>query len=163
MSNEDSRHDAADGDEPGRDRPRSEVPRGERAVPEFMKRILEAGLEKLSEQPDQLRQKLADLKLPKETLSALLAQLDDSKSGLYRIVSKELREFLENTNFAEDLVRALTKLSFEIKTEIRFIPNETAQSASSRGAASGSPTSVRPHVKASARVKTDSPEKENEE
>lgn len=111
-----------DGDESQRDSERADS--SYKALPDFVKRLLEAGLDKLGERPDQLRQRLAELKLPKEAWFALLSQLDDSKSGLYRIVAREVKDFLENTNFAEDLVRALTKLSFEIKTEVRFIPND---------------------------------------
>lgn len=102
--------------EPGRDR--------EKPVPEFVRRLIEAGFEKLSERPDLLRQKLLELRLPKESLEKLLLQLDDGKSGLYRVAAKEVRDFLESTHFAEDLVKALTKLSFEIRTEIRLIPND---------------------------------------
>ena len=36
----------------------------------------------------------------------------------------EVRDFLEATDVAGELQRALTSLSFEIKTEVRFIPNE---------------------------------------
>ncbi len=34
---------------------------------------------------------------------------------------------LEHTQFADEITKVLTKLSFEIKTEIRFIPNEAAE------------------------------------
>lgn len=107
-------------------------------IPEAVRRLLESGLEKLGDRPDQIRQKLSDMKLPREAYSALLHQLDDGKSGLYRIVAKEVRDFLENTNFAEDLVKALTTLSFEIKTEVRFIPNDAG--------------TARPNVKSKLRV-----------
>ena len=107
-----------------RDSERPDFSHKDRGVPDFVRRLLEAGLDKLGERPDQLRQRLAELKLPKEAWLAMLSQLDDSKSGLYRIVAREVKDFLENTNFADDLVRALTKLSFEIKTEVRFIPND---------------------------------------
>ena len=34
---------------------------------------------------------------------------------------------LEQTQFADEITKVLTKLSFEIKTEIRFIPNEAGK------------------------------------
>lgn len=110
-----------------------------RILPELVRRIVEAGLDRLAEGPENVRQRFGDLKLPKEALTALLAQLDESKAGLYRALSKELRDFLESTNFTEEFVRALTMLSFEIKTEIRLVPNDT-----------GKP---RPHVKSNVRVR----------
>ena len=43
-----------------------------------------------------------------------------------RIVSREIRIFLENVDFGGEIAKILTSVSFEIKTEIRFIPNDQA-------------------------------------
>ena len=88
------------------------------------KRILEAGYEKIAEGPENVREFVRELKLPKEVLALILAQIDETKNGLYRVVAKEMRDFLDQTNLAEELTKALTTLSFEIKTEVRFIPND---------------------------------------
>ena len=101
-----------------------EQSRLERLIPEIMRRLLEAGYEKLSESNENVRNLVSELKLPKEALGVLLGQLDETKNGLYRAVAKEVRDFLDQTNFAEELSKALTALSFEIKTEVRFIPND---------------------------------------
>lgn len=106
-------------DEPDRDQRRLE-----RLIPELVRRLLEAGYEKLSEGPENVRHLVSDLKLPKEALGVMFAQLDETKNGLYRAVAREVRDFLEQTNFAEELTKVLTTLSFEIKTEVRFIPND---------------------------------------
>lgn len=99
----------------------------ERAVPEVIKRIieraLESGVEKLTEGPENLRHLLHDLKLPKEAMQYLYGQVDDTKKGLYRVVAKEIRDVLDHTNFAEEIAKVLTLLSFEINTQIRFVPN----------------------------------------
>jgi hypothetical protein len=97
----------------------------ERLIPELVKRVLEAGYEKLTEGPENVRQMMSELKLPKEALGLLLSQLDETKSGIYRAVAREVRDFLDHSNLAEELARALTALSFEIKTEVRFIPNDS--------------------------------------
>jgi hypothetical protein len=96
----------------------------ESLVSETLRRLLEAGLGRLADQPEQLKQRLAEMKIPREAWAAILSQLDDKKSGLYRLLAKEIRDFLENTNFAADLAKALTTLSFEIKTEVRFVPSD---------------------------------------
>nr|AYM54509.1 hypothetical protein [Racemicystis crocea] len=102
----------------------------ERAIPEILKRAVERAVEsgatRLAEGPENLRHFVQDLKLPKEALHYLYTQIDDTKNGLYRVVAKEIRDVLEHTQFADELVKVLTKLSFEIKTEIRFIPNDAA-------------------------------------
>ncbi len=97
----------------------------ERIVPEIIKRIVEAGYEKLTEGPENVRRAVGDLKLPKEAIGVIFSQLEETKNGLYRAVAREVRDFLENTNISEELTRALTTLSFEIKTEVRFIPNDS--------------------------------------
>lgn len=109
---------------PGERDEKEERGRLERLLPELIKRVLEAGAGKLAEGPENVRHFVSELKLPKEVLTLLLGQLDETKSGLYRVVAKEIRGFLEQTNLAEELTKVLTTLSFEVRTEIRFIPND---------------------------------------
>jgi hypothetical protein len=108
----------------------------ERVVPELVKRMLEraveSGVERLSEGPENLRNFVGELKLPKEVIKDLYAQIDDTKLGLYKVVAKEIRDVLEQTQLAEEIAKVLTKLSFEIKTEIRFIPNDAAAARDER-------------------------------
>jgi len=99
--------------------------RAERLVPELIKRLIE-GIDRFAEGKD-MRHRVSELKLPKEALALLLSQLEESKNGLYRALAKELRDFLEQTNFTEELVAALTKLTFEIRTEIRFVPSQPGE------------------------------------
>jgi hypothetical protein len=106
-------------DEGERDRRRLEG-----VLPEVVKRLVDAGYEKLSEGPENVRQFVSELRLPKDALQLLLSQVDETKNGIYRAVAKEVRDFLDHTNFSEELANVLTKLSFEIKTEVRFIPND---------------------------------------
>ena len=102
----------------------------ERVVPEVLKglveRAVERGVGRITEGPENLRHFVNEAKLPKEVLHYLYTQIDDTKNGLYRVVAKEIRDVLEHTQFAEEMTKVLTKLSFEIKTEIRFIPNDAA-------------------------------------
>src|SRR3954471_20191822 len=102
----------------------------ERAIPDILKRAVEraveSGASRLAEGPENLRNFVQEMKLPKEVLHYLYQQIDDTKNGLYRVVAKEIRDVLEQTQFADEMTKVLTKLSFEIKTEIRFIPNDAA-------------------------------------
>lgn len=111
-------------DEPAEDKKRLM----DRVVPELVKRLLEGAVERagerLADNSENIRHFVGDMKLPKEVLSQLYTQIDDTKNGLYRVVAKEIRDVLEQTKFADEITKVLTKLSFEIKTEIRFIPNK---------------------------------------
>ena len=131
----------------GADKPEEkdrERKRLERLLPEVIKRLVEVGYEKISEGPENVREFVREMKLPKEVLALLLAQMDETKNGLYRVVAREIRDFLEQTNFAEEMAKVLTMLSFEIKTEVRFIPNE---------AKAGAP--AKPEVRSKVRVRRD--------
>lgn len=105
----------------------------ERVMPEILKRAVERAVEtgasRLAEGPENLRNFVQEMKLPKEVLHYLYQQIDDTKNGLYRVVAKEIHDVLEQTKFADEITKVLTKLSFEIKTEIRFIPNDAGVGA----------------------------------
>ena len=73
-----------------------------------------------------LRSVVGDLKLPREAVNYLLAQADSTKKEVVRVAANEFREFLETANVGDEVAKVLTRLSFEIKTEIRFVPNEAA-------------------------------------
>jgi hypothetical protein len=122
------RDDASESEKPEGERWRS----FERAIPDLLKRAVEkaveSGVGRLSEGPDGLRNFVGDMKLPKEVLHYLYQQVDDTKAGLYRVVAKEIRDVIEHTQFADEVAKILTKLSFEIKTEIRFVPNDARAS-----------------------------------
>jgi hypothetical protein len=105
----------------------------ERAVPEVLRKLVEraveTGVETITEGPENIRKHLGDLKLPKEAAHYLYEQIDDTKKGLYRVVAKEIRDVLEHMSFADEIATVLTKLSFEINTQIRFVPNQAARDA----------------------------------
>jgi hypothetical protein len=114
----------------------------ERVLRDTVRKVVESGVEKIAEGPENLRSFVADLKLPKEIANYLLSQIDETKSGLYRVVGRELQGFLQHTNVGDEIARALQSMTIEIKTEIRF----------------ASPTS-KPEVKAAVEIKSDRPER----
>lgn len=96
----------------------------ESVIPEILKRAVEIGVEKARESPDNLKQFVHDLKVPKEVAHYLFQQIDDTKNGIFRVVAKEIRDFLEHTNFSGELQKLLTTVQFEVNTTIRFTPND---------------------------------------
>lgn len=113
----------ADEDAPRRRR------RIERILPDALKRAIEKGIETglgtLTNANDSIRGIVGQRhEVPKEVASYVLSQIDDTKNAAVGVVAREVREFLERADLATELQRALTSLSFEIRTEIRFIPND---------------------------------------
>jgi hypothetical protein len=125
--------DPLDHDDDGEASERDQKRLYERVLPAVIQRLVEraveTGVEKLTEAPENLRELVSDLKLPKEAGQYVYQQMDDTKKGVYRVVAKEIRDVLEHTSFADEIADVLTKLSFEISTTIRFVPNEAAQDA----------------------------------
>jgi hypothetical protein len=93
-------------------------------VPEVIRRTFYAGLGAVFTTEEGIRKLAADFHLPKDMASYLIQSAQSTKDELFRIVATELRGFLESLNLSEELLRLLTSLSFEVKTEIRFIPND---------------------------------------
>jgi hypothetical protein len=109
------------------DRPSEDDAQGRRlfegALPELIKRVIESGVGKIAEGPESLRSFVADLKLPKEIANYLLLQIEETKHGLHRVVASEIRSYLEKSDLAGDLAKALGRGAVEIKTVIRFVPD----------------------------------------
>ncbi len=127
--------DPPDRREPYDGRSASRRRRLEGVIPEIVRRAVEIGVEKAQEAPDNLKQFVGDLKLPKEIAHVVFQQIDETKNGLFRVVAKEIRDFLEHTNFAGEMQKLLTTVQFEVNTTIRFTPNDGRDRDSKRPSA----------------------------
>jgi hypothetical protein len=95
-------------------------------IPDIVRRTFYAGLGAVFTTEEGIRKLANDFHLPKDITNYLIQQAAASKDELFRVVGKELRGFLEGVNISGELQKLLTSLSFEVKTEIRFIPNDQA-------------------------------------
>jgi hypothetical protein len=127
---------------------RSVRARLEQFLPDVVKRTFYAGLGAVFTTEEGIRKIASDFHLPKDVANFLIQQAANSKDELFRIVAKELRAFLETINLNAELQKLLTSLSFEIKTEVRFIPNDEAVGG------------VKPDVKRQMSVKRVKPDEE---
>ena len=93
----------------------------ERLVPELVKKTFAAGLGAVFSTEEGIR-KIARESLP-EAVGYIASSADGAKDKVFEVIARETREFLSNLNVSEEIAKILTTLSFEIKTEIRFIPN----------------------------------------
>lgn len=57
-------------------------------------------------------------------VSAGVGVAASAKDDIVRVAAGEMRNWLERLNLNEELAKALAKVVIEIKTEIRFRPNE---------------------------------------
>jgi len=60
----------------------------------------------------------------RRAVSAGVGAASRSKDDILRVAAGEVRSWLERLNLNEEVAKALAKLVIEVKTEIRFRPNE---------------------------------------
>ena len=110
----------------------------ESLLPNVIRRTVSTGGAAKQYTEDVIRSALQDRMMPKELVSYIVELADNTKSEVVRVAAREFRQFLDSARFNQELAKVLTTLSFEIRTEIRFIPNDQA---------------LKPSVETSARVK----------
>lgn len=93
---------------------------------DVVRRTVHSGVNTALQTEESLRSIVGDIRLPREVVGYLLQQIDNTKRELVQIAAREFREFLDSANIGEELAKILTTLSFEIRTEVRFIPNDQA-------------------------------------
>ena len=89
---------------------------------DFMKKALVAGVGGLFLTEEGIRNLMGELKLPKGMIGALLAQADRTKQDVVRILAEELRRFFESAQLHEEILKLLTDVTIEVKTEIKLHP-----------------------------------------
>jgi hypothetical protein len=118
----------------------------EHMVPELIKKTFAAGLGAVSSTEEGIRKIARDVNLP-DVASYIASSADGARGKVWEVIARETREFLSNLNLTEEVAKILTTLSFEIKTEVRFIPNSERLIGSE------------PDVKATVRMKRQTAEK----
>jgi hypothetical protein len=93
-------------------------------IPDLVRRTLAAGMGAFVTTEEGIRRIARDMSLPKEVAGYLANTAGATKDEIMRLVAREIREFLQTVNLSDEIAKMLTTLSFEVKTEIRFIPND---------------------------------------
>ena len=149
-SREERRDDRKDDDDGPDGLPETLRRRLESLVPELVKKTFQAGMGAVFSTEEGIR-RLARENLP-EVAGYIASSADGAKDKVFEVIARETREFLSTLNLTEEIAKILTTLSFEIKTEIRFIPNSERYGG------------VEPDVKAKVKLKRqDRPESDDKE
>lgn len=98
-------------------------------VPDFVKRAAVAGLGALFMTEEGIRSLAGQMKLPKEVLGYLLSQAERTKAEVGRVVSEEVRRFLQSEKLREEFLKLLAGMTVEIKAEVRLVPSAKAAEA----------------------------------
>ena len=106
-------------------------------MPEILKRIveraIESGANRIAEGPEP-RNLVQELKLPKEVLHYLYAQIDETKNGLYRVVARSLARRARADPVRRRAHQGADQAEgFEIKTEIPLHPERRGDAPRAKG------------------------------
>ncbi|MFA5624267.1 MAG: hypothetical protein WC966_04310 [Bradymonadales bacterium] len=86
----------------------------------LVKKTLKGSLNSLFMSEDGLAQSLSEMALPKEISAFILQYAESSKKEFTRILSKEVKSFLESADFYNELRKFLSSIQLEIHASIAF-------------------------------------------
>ncbi len=102
-------------------------PEGEDApkglVGDLLKRAVLTGVGALFMTEEGIRNAVGELKLPKDVLSFLLAQADRTRADVARVVTAEVRRFLESDGLQRQVWKILTGITLEVNATIQLKPS----------------------------------------
>jgi hypothetical protein len=89
-------------------------------VADAVKKAVLAGVGALFLTEEGARRLARDWKLPKDLIAYVGAQAAGAKNEILRMVSDEVRRFLESEALRREFVKALSSMAIEVKAEIRL-------------------------------------------
>ncbi len=96
-------------------------------IPDLIRKAISTGVRGVLKSEENIRNIAGDI-LKNETLGTVTGSVGNTlntvREEMVRVVGQEVVKYLDRLNLDEEIVKALTAISLELKTEIRFIPNE---------------------------------------
>ena len=92
-------------------------------LPDIVKRAVLTGVGALFMTEEGIRNLVGEMKLPKDALAFLVAQADRTRGEVTRVVSQEVRRFLESETLRRELWKVLTSVTLEVKASIQLKPS----------------------------------------
>lgn len=107
--------------EPGED-DTSEVEKTGGMLPDLVKRAVLTGVGALFMGEEGIRKIASDLKLPKDVLAFLVTQADRTRTEVARVVTAEVRRFLEGETLRREVWKLLTSVTLEVNATVQLKP-----------------------------------------
>jgi hypothetical protein len=92
-------------------------------VPDVVRRAVLTGVGALFMTEEGIRNAVGELKLPKDALAFLLSQAEKSRAEVARVVTQEVRRFLEGETLQRELWKLLTSVTLEVNASIQLKPS----------------------------------------
>ncbi len=105
------------------DLPSEEVKKLSGLVPDIVRRAVLTGVGALFMTEEGIRNMVGELKLPKDAIAFLLAQAEKTRSEVARVVTQEMRRFLESETLRREVWKLLTGVTLEVNATIQLKPS----------------------------------------
>src|SRR5438876_3238219 len=89
-------------------------------VPDIVRRAVLTGVGALFMTEEGIRNLVGEMKLPKDALAFLLSQADKTRSEVARVVTQEVRRFLESETLRREIWKVLTGVTLEVNATIQL-------------------------------------------
>jgi hypothetical protein len=92
-------------------------------VPDIVRRAVLTGVGALFMTEEGIRNLVGEMKLPKDALAFLVAQADKTRGEVTRIVTQEVRRFLESETLRREIWKLLTSVTLEVNATVQLKPS----------------------------------------
>ena len=116
----------------------------ETVLSDVVRKAISKGNEVVDVTEDSVRRLVGELPVAKEVADRLTSRIDDYRADLVRAIRDEMRGFFDRIDLGTEIQKALTSMSLEISTEIKFVASDNPE---------GTGKTVEPKVKSKTRVK----------
>jgi len=89
-------------------------------VPDIVRRAVLTGVGALFMTEEGIRNLVGDMKMPKDALAFLITQADKTRSEVARVVTHEVRRFLESETLRREMWKLLTGVTLEVNATIQL-------------------------------------------
>ncbi len=98
---------------------------------DFVRRMAAAGLGAVFMSEESIRKLAGQLKLPKEALAFLMQQAERTKDDVGRVVSDEVRKFLQSDRLRDEFLKMIAGMTIEVRAEVKLVPDRVKGESSS--------------------------------
>lgn len=98
-------------------------------IPELVRKVAVAGLGAVFMTEEGIRNLAGQLKLPKEALGLVLGQAEKTKEEIGRVISEEIRRFLQSEKLRNEFLKMIAGMTIEVRAEVKLVPDKVKEHA----------------------------------
>ena len=109
------------------DLPPEEIKKVSGLVPDIVRRAVLTGVGALFMTEEGIRNLVGDMKMPKDAIAFLMSQADKTRVEVARVVTQEVRRFLESDTLRREIWKMISGVTLEVNASIRLKPSGEPQ------------------------------------